>query len=190
MKNVKFTVEKDGADKKTRALLGTGKAARYQLSAWGSKAVQQVIRNVTGGIIGKYKGGRRTGKLRRSIRFKVHGSKNDSTIEIGSWGVIYARILERGGTIRPKRKQYLTIPLPGVQGVIRNYPGGFFKESRRGNLLYFIKEGGGIRPLFVLKKSVDIPAFEWLEKSIKQKRTLLDRMLDAQELYNVAKRLT
>ena len=190
MKNVKFTADVSGAKKKNKAIKGTGQAARYQLTSWGSKATKTIIRNVSGGIIGKYKGGVRTGQLRRNIKFKIRGSKTDIYLEIGSWGVKYARILERGGTIRPKRVQYLTIPFPGVKGRARNYRDAFVFKSRAGNLILAQRQGAGLKPLFILKKSVQIPAFEWLEKSIDQERSLLQRMMDKQELLRVAERLT
>ena len=203
MKNVKFTADVEGAKKKNKVIKGTGPAVRYQLTSWGSKATKTIIRNVSGGIIGKYKGGVRTGQLRRNIKFKIRGSKTDIYLEIGSWGVKYARILERGGTIRPKRVQYLTIPFPGVKGRARNYSNSFVFKSKKGNLILAQKKmglsfsggslsssRGALTPLFVLKKSVDIPEFRWLSKSVAQERSLLNRMMAKQELLKVAERLT
>lgn len=191
MKEVKFTVETEGADKKTKTLKGLGLATRYQLEKWNADTVKTIIRNVSGGIIGKHKkGSTKSGELRRSIKYKMGGTKNDIRSEIGSWGVIYARILERGGTIRPKRVQYLTIPLPGVKGWARNYENAFFIKSKKGNLLLVQSEGKGLKPLFVLKKSVQIPAFEWLEKSVQARRAELRRMMSKSELIRTAERLT
>ena len=189
-KKVKFTIETEGADKKTKTLKHLGLATRYQLEKWNAGTVKTIIRNVSGGIIGKHKkGSTKSGELRRSIKYKMGGTKNNVRSEIGSWGVIYARILERGGTIRPKRVQYLTIPLPGVKGWARNYENAFFIKSKKGNLLLVQSKGKGLKPLFVLKKSVQIPAFEWLEKSVDKQRPLLASMLAKQELIKVAERL-
>ena len=190
MKNVKFTADVSGAKKKNKVIKGIGPAARYQLTSWGSKATKTIIRNVSGGIIGKYKGGVRTGQLRRNIKFKIRGSKTDIYLEIGSWGVKYARILERGGTIRPKRVQYLTIPFPGVKGRAKNFSNTFFHVSKKKNLVLMQSTGTKLKPLFLLKKSVQIPEFQWLERSIGQERPLLQRMMAKQELLKVAERLT
>ena len=96
-------VDITGAIKKTRTLKKLPNAAKYQLTAWGGQAQKQIIRNVSGAILGK--GGRRSGQLRRSIRFFVKVFGKQYTLQIGSWGTKYARILEKGGIIRPKRKQ-------------------------------------------------------------------------------------
>ncbi len=77
----------------------------------------------------------------------------------------YAAIHETGGPISPKNGQYLTIPLPALRtkaGVARSksprdFPGGFFFESKAGRLLFAIRQGLGMIPLFVLKHSVFIP---------------------------------
>jgi len=185
MRKVKYTVDKERAEKKTRALKGLGLAARYQLENWGSGTRKTIIRNISGDIL---KSG--SGKLRRSIKHKVKGTKEKSYLEIGSWGVIYARILERGGTIRPKRVQWLTIPLPGVKGRARNFRNTFFLKSKKGNLLLMQREINKIKPLFVLKKRVDIPAFQWLETSIDERRLALRKMMSKSELLRIAGRLT
>lgn len=185
-------VKTEGAKAKVDILnKAASKAIGRQLTRWGGQAKIQIFRNVTGGIVGKYKGGRRSGDLGRSIDFKLREISRHYQLTIGSHGVKYARILEEGGTITPKRKKALTIPLPGVKGWARNYPGAFIIKSKTGNLLLVEKKGkAGIRPLFVLKKSVEIPAFHWLQKSVDQKRSLLDRMLSKQELLRVAKGIT
>jgi hypothetical protein len=73
---------------------------------------------------------------------------------------------ERGGTIKAKTAQYLTIPLPSAmdgRGVAlrakaRDWEDTFVAKSRAGNLLIFQKTGASINPLYVLKPSVQIPA--------------------------------
>jgi hypothetical protein len=65
-------------------------------------------------------------------------------------------------TLRPgEGKQYLTIPIDGEaygnrinKGDGPRFPGGFFFTSKKGNLLYGLREGEGIRPLYLLKKEV------------------------------------
>ena len=117
-------------------------------------------------------------------------SGNRYKVEIGSSGVIYARILEKGGTITPKKAKWLTIPLPGVKGRASNYPDSFVIKSKSGNLLIVQKKGkSGIVPLFVLKKKVKIPDFRWLTGSLEEKRSTLDRMMNARELLRIAEKL-
>lgn len=59
----------------------------------------------------------RTGALRRSLRHQVDDMGSHMVLEnfIGGGPVHYARIHEMGGTITPKKSQYLAIPLGPVQ---------------------------------------------------------------------------
>ena len=122
------------------------------------------------GGTGKTTLSRRTGDLMASVKKSVRttGRFTDTGGEItGRIGspLIYASTQELGATIRPKKAQYLTVPLPAAldaRGVMklpkaRDYPNTFVQRSRRGNLIIFQKKGRGIVPLFVLKKQVKIP---------------------------------
>lgn len=133
-------------------------------------AMRRYLRGFAQGTMAKRIAGRpglinRTGALRRSFGTAVTG---EGSIE--SWvGTVYttspyARIQEFGGTVTPKKSQFLTIPLAGARtgagatrGGARSFPNTFFAKSRAGNLLMFQKQGKKIVPLFVLKKSVSIP---------------------------------
>lgn len=181
-----------GAIKKTRTLKALPKATKYQLTSWGGqflKYLKQVA--IKGRYVGKYKGGRRrTSELSRGIRQRVFIHGNVYRLEVGTTGVKYAWILEKGGTITPKRKQWLTVPIGRTQGWARNYPGAFIIKSKKGNLLIVEKAGKNkLKPLFVLKKSVRIPAFHWLERSLKDRKGKLDNMLSKPRLYQVAQRM-
>lgn len=180
-----------GAIKKTKTLKNLPKATRFQLTSWGGQFVKYLKQTATKGrYIGKYKSGRRTGQLARGIRKKVSTTGNVYRLEVGTSGVKYARILEKGGTIRATRKQYLTIPLGGTQGTASNYPNAFIIKSKKGNLLIVEKVGKDkLKPLFVLKKSVRIPAFQWLLKSVRDRKGKLDSMLAKPRLLKVAKRM-
>lgn len=123
--------------------------------------IGQEMRNKAAGLAPRKSGG-----LRRSIKtipssfFQIKDQ-----VEVGT-NLKYAQIQDKGGTITPKRGQYLTIPLGGTRGSPRNHPGGFFIKSKAGNLLYVIKTGKtGIKPLFVLKKSVTLRAKPYLRKA-------------------------
>ena len=124
---------------------------------------------------------RRTGDLLRS--FKRGVSKPNTQIDaMETWLASrsgYAGIHEKGGTVKPKRSKYLAIPLPdaltragalkgryigNVSGQTRpslyGVQGLFCYKSKRGNLLLAETRGkrGRLVNLFVLKKSVKIPA--------------------------------
>lgn len=129
----------------------------------------------------------RSGALGRAFGATVHGDGRDVDSLVWISGTVFAelpypRILEYGGTIRPVHKQWLTIPLganktrAGVSRASASYTGAesgyfgpstafqegtFFIRSKAGNLLLVKDAPGtqsGFEPMFVLKKSVTIPA--------------------------------
>ncbi len=83
-------------------------------------------------------------------------------------------IHETGGTVRPRRSRYLTIPLPAAmdsRGVplrrrARDWDNTFVARSRRGNLLIFRRDGLGLTPLYLLKPSVRIKPRLGLEDAV------------------------
>ena len=79
-----------------------------------SKAQKQAKLNVTGGGSSKTRLNVRSGRLRASITKKVVKSGRKFVGTIGT-NVVYARIHEEGGTIKPVRRQYLTIPIGDAQ---------------------------------------------------------------------------
>ncbi len=103
------------------------------------------------------------GSIARSV--KVTSGKDLGTI-VGRIGASFPMsVHEKGATIRPKRAQYLAIPLPAAldnRGVPkrkgpRDWQDTFVARSRQGNLLIFQKRGTGIVPLYLLRKEVTIP---------------------------------
>ena len=111
---------------------------------------------------------RRSGKLvsqftDANIIVKGGSALSDTSVSFNLPGI--AAVHERGATIRPKKAQYLTIPLPPAldsRGVpilprARDWQDTFIIRSKKGNLLIVRKKGDGIEPLYVLKKSVVIP---------------------------------
>lgn len=140
--------------------------------------------NLTGQILNV-----RTGKLRQSIGSRVFFSDTGITGLVGS-GVrtgkrmIYANIHETGGTIVPKRKKWLTIPLDAAKtrsGAPRrakalDWKDTFIIRTKSGQLLIVRKDGKKkLTPLYVLKKSVKIPKRRYLSKTMQQmeKRVLI-----------------
>jgi hypothetical protein len=119
----------------------------------------------------------RSGRLRDSISSVVLDEENGITGLIGSGvrqgnRVIYANIQETGGTVTPKRVKWLTIPLQAAltpagvpRGRARDFQNTFFAYSKAGNLILFQRQGKSIVPLFVLKKSVKVPASHYMSRT-------------------------
>ena len=115
---------------------------------------------------------RRTGNLSRDWVTDVTESGGQLAVEVKTQGVAnaYAGIHEDGGTIRPTKSKYLWIPLKGnltPSGVARISPreaigtGNLFIQWNKGPIAYMrrrMARGWHLEPLFVLKKSVTIPA--------------------------------
>ena len=143
----------------------------------------------------------RSGMLRRSFGFTViEESKYDPiTLLVYSMGVKYARLQEYGGTIRPRRSKYLTIPLKDAltpSGVQRyssardlfNYHPDQMSvvQSPKSRKLFIVSDG---RPgaktakgknsqtqwLYILKKSVTIPPRLGFRKTFKSPTMAGDR---------------
>lgn len=119
----------------------------------------------------------RTGALRRSFGYAVEGQGLASVLRVFSQGLPYAAIQEFGGTIRPKNKRFLTIPLPDAKTPAGALKGGarlvqrgskyftadgdptFIFRSKRGNLLIGAEaKNGRRRLLYTLKPSVTLKA--------------------------------
>lgn len=122
----------------------------------------------------------RTGQLRGSVSYRVETRTDGVLARIGPH-VPYARIQEFGGTIRPRRGQFLTIPLRAAMTAagatrftaraiisspsIGGFEGTFFRDH-----ILFGKRGKQAVPLFVLKRSVTIPARSYLRSSLRESR--------------------
>lgn len=135
----------------------------------------------------------RSGRLRASIRSLVEPGK-DGGLDLklsagggregGSTEVVYARIHELGGTIRPVKRKFLAIPLPIARtpaGVSRyktprDVPDLHVAQSKRGNLLLVKPDG---TPWYVLRKRVDIPARPYLRPALEEaSAALVPRLAD------------
>ena len=139
----------------------------------------------------------RTGKLRASVR-AIETEIKPKSIEGGvSIGTVYGRVhvgpKGQKTVIKPKSAKYLTIPLLAAQtraGVTRGparseiWGDTFVAKSKAGNLIIFgksrIMKGkrlgelkGKIKPLFLLLKSVTIPARVHPEEALKWLRPKL-----------------
>lgn len=123
----------------------------------------------------------RTGNLRRSLqesRAKKVQERGDAVIGTVGTNMEYAAINEYGGTIRPKKSKWLTVPLKdaltakGVaRGKPRDFKDTFFAMSKNGNLIMFGKSmvGGSVVPLFALKKEVKISKKPFMKPGLEEK---------------------
>ena len=123
----------------------------------------------------------RTGALRRSVRFKLNRGARTLHMLVGDAATPYANIQEDGGTVRPKRKKFLTIPLDNAKTASGALSGSykirrdgrgfktdkgptFIYKSKAGNLIVAVKRNNRKKidlrrdSLYVLKKSVTIKA--------------------------------
>lgn len=108
----------------------------------------------------------RSGRAMKSVKgsIRVEERMNEVLGYIG--GEYYLKAHEFSMTIRARRSKYLTIPLPAALNSngtpkkrrARDWAKTFVRKSKNGNLLIFQKQGDKIIPLYVLKKSVFIPA--------------------------------
>lgn len=124
----------------------------------------------------------RSGKLRQSIGSRVFANETGITGLVGS-GVrtgkrmVYANIHETGGMISATKSKYLTIPLDAAKTAAgaprkakaRDWPNTFILRTKGGELLIVQKNGKkGIIPLYILKKSVNIPKRRYLSRTLEQ----------------------
>lgn len=121
-----------------------------------------------------------TGALENSfqIRFTPRKGERGTDAEVVS-DLAYAGIQNYGGTILPRVARNLAVPLPGNPNPRkwpREYGDGelYPIKSRRGNRLLMSRADG--RPMFVLKKSVTLPATGYLEQAaVDAEAEMIDR---------------
>lgn len=99
-----------------------------------------------------------TGMLRNSIKHEMHYPE----AYIGS-NVVYARIHELGGTIRPKKGQFLSIPVGDWTDSPRNHPELRYAQSVNGQP-YLVTEGGEV--MYILRRQVTLPARPYLSPAM------------------------
>jgi hypothetical protein len=111
--------------------------------------------------------------------------------------VVYATILEEGGTIKPKGHKYLAIPTENMKtaagvararaGYVWKNPGefGFSTTIILGKMIYGVSGAKGTRkltPIFSLVESVEIPAFEYMSRTAEENReVVIEDMVNAIE---------
>ena len=143
-----------------------------------AKALRSAFQQIGQGFIARHRRERLRGRpglrqrhgqagLAGSFGFEIVGMDLDSMQLVNYSTSRYARIHEHGGIIRPKRANFLTIPLDAAKSGakdsadvrIRDF-NGFFAMSN-GRLFFFDSKTKA--PLFILKRQVTIPPrLEWV----------------------------
>ena len=169
-------------------LEGVAKETEKQLI----KGVTTAARELAGGIAEAVMGSMdapspasiRTGALARSYPEGVVfvGTSRGKVTSKTTSNLPYARIQDEGGFIRPTTRQNLSIPLS--MEAARRWPRDFGRTelfaitSRSGNRLLVRKDGRNrIKPLYVLKKQVQLDGKQYLERGRKSVQEKLDGLI-------------
>ena len=120
----------------------------------------------------------RSGILRRSIKGLVATNGDEVTLTLGAGGEgspaeRYASLQEYGGTVRATRSKFLAIPIGAAltgAGVPRyrsprDVPGLFFLPRGSGGLLLRGTKRGPPEALFILRRSVTVPAARYIGRT-------------------------
>ena len=158
---------------------------KRDLKFWGLEAVNDIKTGRFSGSTTDKTLTSRTGQLRAKMDFDV-----ETVAELidGSFtnNLIYAAIHEFGGTIKPKKGTYLSIPLDHVKtaggvarGGPRDYPNLKFFDRGKGNPLLMDTTGNQFIPAFVLVKFVKIKPRLGIRATIKANQSALVGVLGA-----------
>ena len=152
------------------------------------RASLMVERDLKANISGRYLKVR-TGRLRASIGSRVDMNEEGLTGVIGSGvrtgeRVRYADIHEEGGVITARRVKYLTIPTEYAltkAGVTKRISARDFENTFVRQGIIWQKQGKRkIVPLFILKKSVVIPARRYMSRTLERdKSAIIKTMIEA-----------
>lgn len=133
----------------------------------------------------------RTGRLRSSFAYTLSQQGTTTYGRLGylnnppSWASVHEGAPDgrTSTTIRPRRAQYLAIPLTDEArqvGSPRQYPEALFaRRSRRGNLLLFQRQGNTITPIYLLASEVVIPARPAVRPTVERYTPLIRDDIDA-----------
>lgn len=108
----------------------------------------------------------RTGRLRNSIVAIPNYSRGSVSFGVG---VVYGKIHELGGIVKPKNAKYLWIPTQANRtraGVAKLLPKDVVGQGFVRKNVFFMKDGKGIRPMFVLKTEVKLPARYYMRDAV------------------------
>jgi hypothetical protein len=185
---IKVRTDFAGAMQKSAIFRQVPRAFKSNATSWASDTERFIRQSYKGGNVFK----RPPKEIDQNLGHRVIVTgQEQATIIIGTGGyigkspVVYADIQERGGTIHAKKK-FLTIPFPGIKGRAANFPDSFIIKSKKGNLVIAEKRGKGIRPLFLLKPSVTLPARHWFTNPIAERMPELTRTMSPESVWATA----
>ena len=165
-------------EKVVTALDETGDRAedlRRPLADFGERMVRKISKRLSGQVLSE-----KSGRLKGSL---THEETADS-VEISAGGadeVDYARIHHLGGIIKPKKKKFLTIPFPGGPADKRvPLRAADFNDTFVAKGIIFQDRAENIEPepLFILKKSVEIPERPYMYEEESDVEYLKDSIVD------------
>lgn len=126
----------------------------------GRLAVRQIQRRIREARVRPRTPGKQVALVRRGLllRSVKYARLNNSEVVISAGGadVPYARIHHEGGIIKPRRAQYLAIPLTpeAKRHQPRRFPGATFIAK---GVIFSKAPDGNITPQYALKKEVKMP---------------------------------
>lgn len=188
---IKVTVDMTEAMRKTATLRMIPKAFRKNAEDWAGETIRYIKQSYKGGRV--FKRPPKEFDLRLGHLVKPFGTERAEIIlgtgqAIGREPVVYAEIHERGGWIVPKKARALTIPFPGVKGVAANYRANSFIIKKQnganvGMIATVTGKRGKLKPLFLLRKSVRLPARYWFSTPIAERIPFLTMMMSEEGVW-------
>lgn len=183
MTDLKIGVKVDlaGQREKSRILRNVPRAFFKNTEAWASATIRYIKLSYKGGNVFK----RPPKEINERLGMKVVRTGADAaeillgTGEyVGRQEVVYARIQEEGGWIFPRKAKALAIPFPGVKGVPANYRSSSWIIGKQnganvGMIVTVTGKRGKLKPLFLLRKSVKLPARHWFSRPIAEQMPAL-----------------
>lgn len=168
----------------------TSKALVKSFRRIGIQLQRTIMQNAAGQDLNK-----RSGNLHRNIFYRIEGEGTTSlTVRAGVdlARALYARILNFGGVIVPKRAKFLTIPVgPNVtgNGVMRvnarqfisnpetlGFTGSFV--NRQKTAIMGVRPDGEVEPVFALMKSVTIKKTGFVSNALANNKAFIRKELD------------
>jgi len=147
---------------------------KMPLADFGERMVRKISKRLSGPALKE-----RTGRLKGSLTHEESADMAEISAGGGPGEVDYAAIHHYGGTIRPKKKKFLTIPFPGGPADKRvPLRAADFEDTFVAKGIIFQKRGEDIVPLFILKKSVVIPATPYMYLEDSDERYLNESIAD------------
>jgi hypothetical protein len=189
---INITADFSGQMRKSAVVRNLPRAFFKNAESWASETVLFIKKSYKGGSV--FRRPPKEFDLRLGMKVNKTGADSAEILVgtgdyVGKPPVIYARIHEEGGTIRPTKARALAIPFPGVTGSPRQYPEAFILPKMKGftiGIIALAKEGKRstkIIPLFLLRKQVTLPARRWFSTPIAARRPELDRAISTDGVW-------